>query len=236
VELDGLRILTDPVLRYRVLHLARRVSPVEPDVSADIDLVLISHMHADHFDPGSLRTIDRNAELVVPRGGGAAAGKLGFARVRELGEGESVRIGDVEVTATRAEHRRGRLLDKRSEAIGYLLSGSQRIYFAGDTDIFPGMRDLGRDLDVAFLPVWGWGHRLGPGHLDPNRAAEALRLLEPRVAVPIHWGTLSRMGQRRSRRTPAAWPPLDFARAAAEIAPAVDVRVLQPGESTTVER
>ena len=235
VEHGGLRVLTDPVLRDRVAHLARRASPVDAGAFADIGLVLISHMHPDHFDPGSLRMIDRKAELVVPRGGGGAAERLGFARVTELGVGEALTVEGVDVEATHAEHRPGRLFDKRSEAIGYMLSGNQRIYFAGDTDLFPGMRDLGGNLDVALLPVWGWGTRLGSGHLDPGRAAESLELLAPRVAVPIHWGTLSRIGLRRSKREPAAEPPLDFAREAARLAPLVDVRVLEPGETTTVE-
>ena len=85
--------------------------------------------------------------------------------------------GGIEVAATHAEHRPGRLFDKRSEAIGYMLTGSQRVYFAGDTDLFSGMGDLGASLDVALLPVWGWGPTLGPGHLDPGKAAEALELL-----------------------------------------------------------
>jgi L-ascorbate metabolism protein UlaG (beta-lactamase superfamily) len=235
VELDGLRVLTDPVLRSRVAHLTRRAPAVETGVIADIRVVLVSHMHPDHFDPPSLRLIDRQAELVVPRGAGRTAGRLGFQRVTELGEGETLAVGGIEIAATHAEHRQGRLFDKRSEAIGYKLTGSQRVYFAGDTDLFPGMSSLAANLDVALLPVGGWGPKLGPGHLDPRKAAEALELLRPRVAVPIHWGTLYRIGLRRSKREPAGEPPLAFAREAAQLAPSVEVRVLEPGETTTVE-
>ena len=235
VELDGLRVLTDPILRGRVAHIVRRAPAVETALIDDIGLVLVSHMHADHFDPPSLRRIDRQADLVVPRGAGKLAAKLGFERVTELRVGETLAVGGIEVAATHAEHRPGRLFDKRSEAIGYVLSGSQRVYFAGDTDLFPGMSDLGGNLDVALLPVWGWGPTLGPGHLDPGKAVEALKLLRPRVAVPIHWGTLYRIGLRRSRREPVAGPPRDFVREAARLAPTVDVRVLEPGETTTVE-
>jgi len=80
------------------------------------------------------------------------------------------------------------------------------------------------------LPIWGWGPSLGTGHLDPGRAAEALALLAPRLAVPIHWGTL-----RPFYRTPRAHylrEPVDaFVAAARELAPGVAVRVLAPGES-----
>jgi L-ascorbate metabolism protein UlaG (beta-lactamase superfamily) len=95
------------------------------------------------------------------------------------------------------------------------------------------MRDLQPDLDVALLPVAGWGPRLGPGHLDPAGAAEALGLLQPRVAIPIHWGTYRRVGLNRDRallREPAE----SFARLAAETAPEVEIRILEPGESSEV--
>ena len=74
--------------------------------------------------------------------------------------------------------------------MGYLIRGSHQIYFAGDTDLFEGMATLAPDLEIALVPIWGWGPSLGPGHLDPRRAAEALRLLQPLLAVPIHWETL----------------------------------------------
>ena len=89
-------------------------------------------------------------------------------------------------------------------------------------------RELVADVDLALLPVAGWGLRLPPGHLNPERAAEALQLLRPRIAVPIHWGTYSLTGMRAP-----ADPPQAFRRLAAELAPDVDVRVLAPGAATT---
>ena len=107
--------------------------------------------------------------------------------------------------------------------------GPKRVYFAGDTDLFPGMRDLGAaGLDVALVPIWGWGAKLGSGHLDPVRAAESLALLKPRVAIPIHWGTFFAMKLRRFRYAAIAEPARAFVRAAGERAPEVDVRVLAP--------
>jgi L-ascorbate metabolism protein UlaG (beta-lactamase superfamily) len=236
IELGGVCVLTDPVLRGRVAHLVRSALAVDLDAIAKVDLVLVSHMHPDHFDPGSLRMLDRAAHLIVPRGALRMATRLGFGRVTELAVGESTTVAGIEVTATWADHRRGRLLDRRSEAIGFIVTGTQRVYFAGDTDLFPGMRELAGELDVALLPVGGWGLRLGPGHLDPERAAESLTLLEPRIAVPIHWGTLHRIGLRRSLRALMTEPPRVFAREAARHAPTVDVRILEPGTATTVER
>jgi L-ascorbate metabolism protein UlaG (beta-lactamase superfamily) len=90
------------------------------------------------------------------------------------------------------------------------------------------MRALAPNLDVALLPVAGWGPRLPPGHLDPRRAAEALQLLQPRVAVPIHWGTYRRIGVRGDAEALQA-PADDFARFARELAPATDVRIVPVG-------
>jgi len=104
------------------------------------------------------------------------------------------------------------------------------VYFAGDTDLFDGMAELG-PIDVALLPVSGWGPRLPAGHLDPRGAAEALRLLRPRIAVPIHWGTFrAPFGARPDDR-----PAREFAQAAAELAPEVEVRVLAIGETLALE-
>jgi L-ascorbate metabolism protein UlaG (beta-lactamase superfamily) len=236
IELDGVRVLTDPVIRRRVAHLVRAAPTVDVDAIAKVDLLLISHMHHDHFDPASLRTIDRAAHVVVPQGALRMATRLGFAGVTELAVGESSTVAGIEVTATWADHRPGRLLDRRSEAIGFTVAGTQRVYFAGDTDLYPGMGELAGGLDLALLPVGGWGPKLGPGHLDPERAAEALTLLEPRVAVPIHWGTLHRIGLGRALRALMSEAPRDFAREAARRAPRVDVRILEPGAATTVER
>jgi L-ascorbate metabolism protein UlaG (beta-lactamase superfamily) len=234
VELDGIRLLTDPVLRPRVAHIVRGSGVAKPDALGEVDVVLISHMHHDHFDPASLHMIDGRFQLVVPRGAHEAAARLGRGRVAELGVGQSLRVGGVVLTATYAAHRKGRLFDRRTEAIGFAIDGTQRIYFAGDTDLFPAMRELRMGLDVALLPVSGWGPTLGPGHLDAERAAQALALLKPRIAVPIHWGTLYRIGLRGSRRKVLDQAPEAFARAAAKLAPAVEVHILQPGEATVI--
>ena len=111
------------------------------------------------------------------------------------------------------------------------------MYFAGDTDLFDEMALLAGSLDLALLPVWGWGRTLGRGqHLDPMRAAAAAALLRPRIAVPIHWGTYHPM-HRRVGSEPGEFfdPPRVFARAAAALAPQVDVRVLAPGESVALD-
>ena len=109
------------------------------------------------------------------------------------------------------------------------------VYFAGDTGRFPEMRDLAGAVDVALLPVWTWGPHLGPGHLGPRSAAEALLDIRPKIALPIHWGTLYPSQLHRVWRAPLHEPGDRFATHAARIAPDVDVRVLRPGEDVTLD-
>ena len=233
LEQDGARLITDPALRDRMGHLTRRVDSVDPTVTERLDAILISHMHQDHFDLPSLRRLSRQIPIMVPVGGGGLAARAGFDDVREVRVGDRVAIGPVEVEAVPAAHRGRRPLSRtRADAIGYVVGGSNRVYFAGDTDLFQEMGDLGPGLELALLPVWGWGPTLGKGHLDPERAAQALRTLRPRLAVPIHWGTFFPLHRRDDERL--SEPPLAFRRRAAELAPEVDVRVLQPGETTAL--
>lgn len=192
--------------------------------------MLISHGHLDHLDLGTLDRFPQETPVVVPRGLGELVRSRGFDQVTEVEEGDEVRVGTVTVRATRADHA-GRPAPGRSgAAVGYLLSGSGRVYFAGDTDLFDGMADLAPALDLALIPIWGWGPTIGEGHLDPVRAAEALALLRPRIAVPIHWGTLRPF--YRSTRAPFLSEPLDaFLAACRDRAPEVEVRPLELGES-----
>ena len=235
LRLAGFAVLTDPLLREWFGPLRRQAPPVRPELVTEPDAVLISHLHRDHLDLPSLRRIAPGTPIVVPRGGAGLASRAGADRVHEIGEGESVTLGPLEVTAVPAVHDGRRdPWSRPAPAHGFLIKGGgRRVYFAGDTDLFDGMSDL-RPLDLALVPVWGWGPTLGEGHLDPAGAARALTLLQPRLAVPIHWGTIYPLGLRRFRPGPLTEPPLEFARRAAELAPEVEVHVLQPGASMSL--
>jgi L-ascorbate metabolism protein UlaG (beta-lactamase superfamily) len=236
VEDRGVRMLTDPVLRDRTGPLVRERSQrgtaaALATAGGPPDAVLISHLHRDHFDAPSLRELGREMRLIAPPGGARLARRLGIDRVEELSVGDSTSVGGVSVTATPAVHGGARnVVGPAVTPLGYLLEGDSRVYFAGDTDLFDEMTDLGQ-IDVALVPVWGWGTGVGSGHLDPRGAAEAVALLRPRIAIPIHWGTLHPMGRRRAMRRHLVDPPREFAAHAGREAPDVDVRVLEPGES-----
>jgi len=201
-------------------------------VTDGLAAILVSHGHHDHLDVPSLERLDRSVPVVVPRGLGRLLARH-FESVVEVEEGDELSFGSTRLRVTPAEHdgRRhpGRV---RAAAVGYALLGSRNVYFAGDTGPFERMAGLVPDLDVALLPIWGWGAKLGRGkHLNPTSAANALRLLQPRIAVPIHWGTYLPL-YRGLRADPAflSEPASAFVREAAAVAPEVDVRVLKPGE------
>jgi L-ascorbate metabolism protein UlaG (beta-lactamase superfamily) len=223
IEMDGVRVLTDPVTRGRVGPL-RRVEPVPSrDRLRAIDAVLISHLHWDHLDVPSLRDLGRETPIFVPAGAGPWMRSAGFRDVRELAVGDTAEVGGVVVRAVPAVHSGYRPpLGPTAPPLGYVVRGSQTIYFAGDTDLFDGMGELDEPIDMALIPVWGWGPTLGRGlHLDPLRAAQALRLIRPRAAVPIHWGTYWPHALGRVFPERLVEPPAAFVEYAAELAPDV---------------
>ena len=237
LEIAGTRILTDPLVFERLLILRRTTTRLDPNLHRDIDAVLISHLHIDHLHIRSLLEIGRATRVIMPAGGERLLTGHGFTRVEGVRPGDVLAVGPVRVTVTFADHDGKRPpLGPAGPALGFVLEeGPTKVYFAGDTDIFPGMADLALDLDVAMLPVWGWGPRLGHGHMNPRRAAEALRLLAPRYAVPIHWGTLWPYGMGRVVPGRLTDPPREFARFARRYAPAVQVLLTPPGQPVSFD-
>lgn len=222
-------------MRSHLGPLVRKGPAPTAESTRDVDAVLISHLHHDHADLSSLRRLGRGTQLLVPPGSRRFFERHGFKAVAELAPGVYTRVGDLTVTATEAVHSGGRrLFAKHVEAIGFLIGGRRRIYFAGDTDFFDGMGELDPELDLALLPVWGWGPDIGPGHLDPAEAARAAAALSPRLAVPIHWGTLYPFGLERFNGDPLRRPGDEFAAEVRKLAPQVTTRVLSPGESVSL--
>lgn len=237
VEIDGVRLLTDPLLGAGLGPL-RRVGPTpDPGAIGDVDAILVSHAHPDHFDLDSLRRVNGEPLLIVPVGLGRAARRAGRS-VREVVADEVVELvprnlpgsgaNPIRVTVIHARHWRWPL-QPQARCVGYLVEGSLGIYFAGDTGLFPGMDRLAGRVAIALLPVGRWGPHRGPDRLTPASAAEAMRLVGARSAIPIHWGTLHPPGRWASQPADAG---VRFASAAGDLAPGLDIRVLKPGEAT----
>lgn len=193
IDVGGHRVLTDPLLRRRVAHLRRRAGTVDPSVMAGVDLVIVSHAHMDHLHLPSLRLIAPDVPVVVPRGAARLLRRTGRRRIVEVVAGDRIDVGVARIEVTPAVHPAGRGPHSRIDAdpVGYVVEvAGHRTYFAGDTDLFDEMAELG-SIDLALLPIWGWGRTIGVGHLDPERAVEAAVRIAPGLVVPVHWGTFS---------------------------------------------
>jgi L-ascorbate metabolism protein UlaG (beta-lactamase superfamily) len=232
---DGAVVLTDPVLTHRVVHLHRRAGGTPRVPTPAPDIVVVSHLHADHLHLPSLRLLAQGTVVLVPRGAAPLLRRLPLDVV-EVAAGDTVTVQGTAVTAVPARHSGTRWpwARLRCAALGYLVEGNGAAYFAGDTVAFPDMAALHPALDLALLPVGGWGPWLRGEHLDPRAAADCLRLLRPRVALPIHYGTLWPSGMGWVRPSAFHDPGHRFAEHARRTAPDVDVRVLAPGASTEV--
>ena len=237
IDLDGYRILTDPLLTRRVAHLRRRRAVPEAD-QHDIDLILLSHVHLDHLHLPSLKRLRPSARVLAPTGSARLLYKAGFRDVTDVNVGDRIAAGPTVIEVVPAAHKHGRGPHSRVTArpVGFVIEGSgRRIYFPGDTDLFDAMAELG-DIDVALLPIWGWGSTLGEGHLNPLRAAEATRLIRPELLVPIHWGTYApEDGRRRLPRWFDA-PPEELRSALDDNGELGRLELLTPGDSMTVPR
>ncbi|MFF7333009.1 MBL fold metallo-hydrolase [Streptomyces sp. NPDC008150] len=240
VEDSGTRVLTDPLFTRRLAHLRRRSGALPTPEAARADLVVVSHLHADHLHVPSLARLAPGTRLLVPRGAPRQVPGLRRLRhlaVEEVAPGDTVRAGDLRVRVVPALHdgRRLPLGPRRSPALGFVVEGDARTYFAGDTALFDSMAEEVGPVDVALLPVGGWGPNLGEEHLDADRAARALALLAPRMAVPVHYGTYWPIGMGSVRPHEFHTPGEEFVRRAAVHAPEVTVHRLAQGESARLE-
>lgn len=238
-EMSGVRILTDPVFRNNFRFLKRINRVCTTCIGLDkIDAVALSHMHFDHMDYPSLRMIPKHVPIIAPQGAGRYLRKKVGHDVVEMREGDTVHVGDVEIHATPSFHRSGFYWPMwfSRKVLSYVFAGSQTVFFIGDTALFDDLKAIGSmfDIDTAMLPVWGCGPYLRGDHMTPSQAAEALSMLAPRTAIPIHWGTVHPIGPVWKNRAFLETPPHEFSREAAWKSPMTDVRILSPGDSTVV--
>ncbi|HEX8819821.1 MAG TPA: MBL fold metallo-hydrolase [Archangium sp.] len=203
VELDGHRVLTDPIWSERASPLTwvgpQRwyAPPLALEELPPIDVVVISHDHYDHLDyPTLVAMKDWDTTFVVPLGVGAhlASWEVPEARIVELDWWERTRVRGLEVVATPSRHASGRTgIDKDATLwAGFALLGPQhRVYYSGDTGLFPAMKDIGARLgpfDVTMIEV-GQYHSAWPDwHIGPEQAVLAHRMVQGRVLLPVHWG------------------------------------------------
>lgn len=203
IELDGHRVLTDPVWSERASPLSwvgpKRwyAPPIALGELPPIDAVVISHDHYDHLDYPTLSAMkDWDTTFVVPLGVGAHLASWGVpeARIVELDWWERTRVRGLEIVATPARHASGRTAIDKDATLwaGFALLGPEhRAYYSGDTGLFPAMKDIGARLgpfDVTMIEV-GQYHSAWPDwHIGPEQAVLAHRMVQGRVLLPVHWG------------------------------------------------
>jgi L-ascorbate metabolism protein UlaG (beta-lactamase superfamily) len=240
LELEGARVVADPVLRPWAAGFLRHVAPPPEAAWLRPDAVVLSHLHHDHCDLRSLRRLDAPVVLAPPAGG--AWVRAHGLPAHELTLGEPVPVGLAgTVTAVPAEHSgRREPFGPTVTPVGHLVSGRRTTtWLAGDTALFDGMRDLPAQtprgvIDMAVVPVWGWGPNLGPGHMDPDEAAQAVAMTGARHAVAVHWGSLHPAGMGRAMRHHLLTPGGRFVEAVSRYSPDTQVHLLGHGQAVAL--
>ncbi|MCK6549712.1 MBL fold metallo-hydrolase [Myxococcota bacterium] len=206
VELDGLRVLTDPIWGHRASPLdwigpERWFSPpLALEELPKLDAVVISHDHYDHMDHRTLIALrDRDTKFVVPLGSGAHLEAWGIApaKIVELDWWETTKLGALEIACVPARHAAGRIgidQDEKLWAGWALLGPKSRVYYSGDTGLFPAMREIGArfgPFDLTMIEAGQYGSAWPDWHLGPEQAVVAHQLVRGRVMLPVHWGTFA---------------------------------------------
>ncbi|MEN8247006.1 MAG: MBL fold metallo-hydrolase, partial [Thermodesulfobacteriota bacterium] len=239
VEIDGHRILIDPMWSVRPSPYTwigpKRFHkiPLTIDELPTIDAVVVSHDHYDHLDHRFVQKFGEKAPLyIVPLGVGAHLEYWGVSpdRIIERDWWEEVTLGGLTLIATPARHFSGRSLamtDKQKTLwSGWVIAGREhRIYYSGDTGMFPGFTDIGERLgpfDAVLIEIGAYDQLWADLHIGPEQAIQARLALGSGLFIPVHWGAFELAMH--------AWTePVERVLAAAEKA-GVPISVPKPGE------
>lgn len=201
IELGSLRIGTDPLFVDRLAHL-RRHGTTPPAEAADLGLVLVSHLHSDHMHAPSLRRVHPRAPIVVPRGARPLLTSLVDREIIEAVPGDRLKLVGLTIDVLPARHdgRRHALSSRQAPALGFRVGdGFRTFWYPGDTGPDPAMADID-PVDLALVPIGGWGPTLGAEHLGPEQAAVAVGQVGARWTLPVHHGTFWPLGLQRLNR------------------------------------
>jgi len=204
IEIDGMRVLTDPVWGPRASPLAlagpKRFQPMPVALNAmpPVDLVIISHDHYDHLDYPTIRALAKtDVPFVTSLGVGAhlEAWGVASARITELDWWESFALRGLTVKAAPSQHFSGRTLRTRNATLwsSFVIHGQRHaVFFSGDTGLtteYQSIRERLGPFDLVMLEVGGLHPSWGDMHLGPENALKAFALLRGGAFLPVHWGT-----------------------------------------------
>jgi len=242
----GFTILTDPtfVHRHEKVDLGYGLSSTrltDPAMEiADlppIDLVLLSHFHGDHFDQEAQAKLDKSLPIITTPQARDALHELGFAQARGLDTWDRMTIikgsRRLVLTACPARHGPGVTDLVLPDVMGTVLEADQassvpKLYISGDTLMYDGLEEIPRrhpDLDVGFFHLGGTKVLSIMVTMDAGQGVEAVRLIDPDVAIPIHYDDYDVFTS----------PLGDFTAAAAEAGIGKKIRVLRRGDFYALE-
>lgn len=240
IELETAMVATDPLMTRRLYHL-RREPPEPPEHASRAHVVLVSHLHHDHLHLPSLARFAPDVPVVVPRGATAAVKGLASRDLVEVSPGDTVDVAGVRIDVLPATHdgRRDTFTRSRHDvpAIGFRFTdGTTSVWYPGDTGVRADFADVD-PVDLATVPIGGWGPTLGDEHLDPEEAVAAVAAVGARWALAVHYGTYWPLALKRLK--PAnhhrlfVTPPQRFHRAALQSG--LDATTLTPAFGERVE-
>jgi len=184
IDIDGVGIVTDPVLTEGYSPWHRRRVPAPPrSAYADAEYILISHAHRDHLNPPTISLFPQTATVLCPEPSAKVIAKLGMP-MQIMKPGDSCQFRGGTIIAVPAYHPGGRnSLNAKAdgEAIGFVIRTPERtLYYSGDTEYFPGLSDIGTTYrpDLALLNL--------NGHLPADDAFRAFFVLGSPKSIPIH--------------------------------------------------
>lgn len=206
LELEGRRVLTDPVFGERASPLGfagpRRFHPVPARIAdlPELDAVLLSHDHYDHLCRPSIEALARRrVPIVTALGVGAHLERFGVdpACITELDWYEGAQVGGVYFTATPAQHFSGRGVGDRNQTLWaswVIATDRRKVFFSGDTGLTSEFEAIGRrhgPFDLVMLEVGAFHPAWGTIHLGPENALSAFEMLGGGTLLPVHWGTFN---------------------------------------------
>ena len=150
------------------------------DMEGKADVVLVSHGHFDHYSAEDVKKVCGEETKIISSTDVIEQEKRG----QVLGPGETIEAGELKVTGVAAYNQKKQFHPKEKRWLGFVVEvESVKIYYAGDTDLTEEMKEL-EGIDVALLPVGG------TYTMDAKAAAEAVKAMKPKAAVPYHWGDI----------------------------------------------
>lgn len=199
LELDGKRILFDPVLKNAapIPFMVPRYNkaPVKLSDLPKIDIVIISHNHYDHLERKTVQHL-KNSRFVVPLGIGATLRGWGIKNenITELGWGDKFSKNNINIIAETAVHYSGRVLKDRNKTLwnSYIVkSPNKKIYWSGDSGYGMHFKEIGEKygpFDLAAIEIDGWNTGWPNTHMFPQEVIKATKELGAKKLLPLHWG------------------------------------------------